>query len=338
MKNLLYIGNELKARGGAPTSIDVLAPLLRAEGLQIQTASSKKNQLLRLSDMLITLIKNSHWADAVLIDTYSTRNYWYTVIISQLCRILNLDYVLILHGGDLQKRLKKNPKLSRVLFSHAKMNIAPSRYLYEIFQNAGFSNLKYIPNSIFLKDYLFLARKSLKPKLLWVRAFDEIYNPLLALQVLKELFKEYPEAELCMIGPAKDQSYQQCVQYAEKYKLPVNFRGRLSKAEWIELSKDYDIFLNTTNIDNTPVSVIEAMALGLPVVSTNVGGMPYLLEEGKTGLLVPPDDVSAMLSAIKNLLDSPELAEKLSQTAREQVEKFDWEVVKNDWFEMFGQL
>ncbi|WP_081211286.1 glycosyltransferase family 4 protein [Salegentibacter sediminis] len=338
MKNLLYIGNELKARGGAPTSIDVLAPLLRAEGLQIQTASSKKNQLLRLSDMLITLIKNSHWADAVLIDTYSTRNYWYTVIISQLCRILNLDYILILHGGGLQKRLKKNPKLSRVLFSHSKLNIAPSHYLYETFQNAGFKNLIYIPNSVFLKEYHYLPRKVLKPKLLWVRAFAEIYNPHFALQVLRELLNEYPEAELCMIGPAKDQSYQHCLEYAQKYKLPVSFPGRLSKAEWIELSKKYDIFLNTTNIDNTPVSVIEAMALGLPVVSTNVGGLPYLLEEGETGLLVPPGDFLAMLNAIKNLLDSPELAEKLSQTAREQVEKFDWEVVKSNWIEMFEQL
>lgn len=338
MKNLVYIGNELKARGGAPTSVDILAPLLEAEGFKLITASAKKSQVFRLIDMLSTIIRNRSWLDVVLIDTYSTRNFWYALIVSQLCTNLKLDYILILHGGGLPQRLKKDPKLSIALFQTAKLNIAPSRYLFETFEKVGFRNLKYIPNSIFLKDYHYNPRKSLQPKLLWVRAFAEIYNPLLALRVLEALLKEYPEAELCMVGPAKDGSFPQCVEYAKKNKLPVSFPGKLSKAEWTALSRDFDIFLNTTDVDNTPVSVIEAMSLGLPVVSTNVGGIPYLLEDGKTGLLVPPGDVSTMLNSIRSLLDSPELAGQLSQNARHYVEAFDWEVVKREWVELLSRL
>jgi glycosyltransferase involved in cell wall biosynthesis len=247
---------------------------------------------------------------------------------------LNLDYILLLHGGELPVRLKNNPQLSASLFKKAKLNIAPSLYLFELFQNAGYSNLKYIPNSIFLRDYPLKNRKVLKPKLLWVRAFAEIYNPILAIKVLEELLKEYPEAELCMVGPEKDESFEECVNYGEKNKLPVKFTGRLTKSEWIELSKHYDIFLNTTNVDNTPVSIIEAMALGFPIVSTDVGGIPYLLQDQETGLLVPPNEQTAMLAAIKNLLQNPNLAENLSQNARLQAEKFDWEIVKQDWKEI----
>ncbi|MBZ9729768.1 glycosyltransferase family 4 protein [Salegentibacter sp. JZCK2] len=331
MKNLLYIGNKLESRGGAPTSIDRLAPLFRQEGFEVKTSSSKKSQVLRLSEMLKAIIINKSWADLVLIDTYSTRNFWYAVLTAELCNQLKLDYILLLHGGDLPDRLKKNPQLSASLFKKAKLNIAPSRYLFEVFQKAGYINLKYIPNSIFLRNYPIKSRRALKPKLLWVRAFAEIYNPMLALKLLEALLKEYPEAELCMVGPEKDKSFEECVNYAKKNKLPVKFTGKLTKSEWIELSKDYDIFLNTTNVDNTPVSLIEAMALGLPVVSTNVGGIPYLLQHKKTGLLVPPDDSGTMLAALKHLLQHPDSAENLSQNARDQAEKYDWELVKQDW-------
>jgi glycosyltransferase involved in cell wall biosynthesis len=91
------------------------------------------------------------------------------------------------------------------------------------------------------------------------------------------------------------------------------------------------VFINTTNFDNTPVSVIEAMALGLPIVSTNVGGMPFLIEDRKQGLLVPPNDVTAMVNAILQLFDSPELRGLLIAHARQHVEHFDWHTVKSLW-------
>ena len=334
MKNLLYIGNELEPRGGSPTSIDSLTPLLKKEGFEVKTSSAKENQLLRLSEMMTSIIRNKSWADVVLIDTYSTRNFWYALLTSELCNKLNLDYILLLHGGDLPGRLKNTPKLSASLFKKAKLNIAPSLYLFEEFQQAGFKNIEYIPNSIFLKDYTFKPRKKLKPKLLWVRAFAEIYNPILAIKVLEELLKEYPDARLCMVGPQKDESFGECFNYAEKNKLPVKFTGKLTKPEWTALSKDYDIFLNTTNVDNTPVSLIEAMALGCPIISTNVGGIPYLIKDQKTGLLVPAKNKSAMVDAISTLLKNQNLAESLSQNAHNQAEKFDWEIVQNEWKEV----
>lgn len=334
MKNLLYIGNELELRGGAPTSIDSLTPLLKKEGFEVKTSSAKENQLLRLSEMMISIIRNKSWADFVLIDTYSTRNFWYALLTAELCSKLNLDYILLLHGGGLPGRLKSNPKLSASLFKKAKLNIAPSRYLFQEFQQAGFKNIEYIPNSIFLEDYSFKIRKVIKPTLLWVRAFAEIYNPMLAIKVLEELLKGHPEAELCMVGPEKDDSYKECFKYAESNNLPVKFTGKLTKQEWTHFSKKYDIFLNTTNVDNTPVSIIEAMALGFPIISTSVGGIPYLLKDQETGLLVPPKNKLAILDAIKSLLENPNLAENLSQNARNQAEEYDWKIVKKEWKEV----
>ena len=84
------------------------------------------------------------------------------------------------------------------------------------------------------------------------------------------------------------------------------------------------------------MSVIEAMALGLPVVTTNVGGLPFLLDHQKDALLVSPDDPQAMLEAIQQLLNEPELTHLLSRQGRQKVEAFDWEVVKQQWFKVIN--
>jgi glycosyltransferase involved in cell wall biosynthesis len=100
------------------------------------------------------------------------------------------------------------------------------------------------------------------------------------------------------------------------------------------LSKEYNVFINTTHFDNTPVSVIEAMALGLPIVSTNVGGIPFLVHNTSSGLLVNDNDDEGMTKAIKSLFNDKELGNKMIINARKTVENFDWNVVKYNWFEI----
>ena len=332
-KNLLYLGNKLAQKNRNLTHLESLSIDLGKEGFAVKTYSSQPNILLRLISMLWALWKNRKQVDMVLIDTYSTTAFWYAYLCGILSNFLKLPYVCILHGGDLPKRLKNNPKLCRQLFENAYVNVAPSNYLLEAFQNAGFTNLKYIPNTIEIKKYQFRHREKLQPKLLYVRSFAYIYNPILSLKVIQELLKTYPEATLSMVGPFKDNSINECKAFAEKHNLPVTFTGGMQKEEWLEYAQDFDVFINTTNVDNTPVSVMEAMALGLPVVTTNVGGIPYLIKENEA-ILVPPNEVETMLKAIKSLLKNSSLAAELSSKGRKKVEAFDWEQVKHKWEEV----
>jgi len=163
-KRLLYIGNQLSNKKGTVTTIDSLTSLLRGEGYEVVTASSVPNKALRLIDMLWQTIKNRNKVDIVLIDTYSTQNYYYAVGVATICRVFKLPYIPILHGGNLPNRLKKSPKLSQKLFKGAKTNIVPSNYLLEAFKKEGYTNLTYIPNTIEIKNYHFKLRKNIKPK------------------------------------------------------------------------------------------------------------------------------------------------------------------------------
>ncbi|MDT0676779.1 glycosyltransferase family 4 protein [Autumnicola musiva] len=334
IKRIIYIGNKLEAIGASPTTIDFLSKLLKKEKMRVITASSKKNRPGRLFEMLFTLARTPKPVDYVLIDTYSTQNFWYAVLSAQVCRARKIDYIPILHGGNLEKRLQQNKRLCRDLFGKAFVNIAPSHFLLDKFIKYGFTNLRYIPNPVKLENYHFKKRNQLQPKLLWVRSFAEIYNPLMALKILQLLLPEFPDAELCMMGGRKDSSLEDCRKYAEENELPVKFTGKLHKKQWIKMASDFSIFLNTSNIDNTPVSVIEAMALGLPVVSCQVGGMPYLIKNREEGILIEKNNPQAGARAVKFLLQYPQEAQKLSFAARRKAEKFDWEIVRQEWLEV----
>jgi glycosyltransferase involved in cell wall biosynthesis len=331
MKSLLYIGNQLKDSKGTVTAIDVLGPLLEQEGYKLYYASSKQTKFLRLIDMMLTVFKTRKKVDYVLIDTYSTLNFYYAFFVSQLCRCLKLKYIPILHGGNLPARLLKNPILCGALFNHAFKNVSPSNYIKSEFEAYGFSNVLCIPNIIEITNYPILTKDFSSIRMLWVRSFSNIYNPKLAIDVLKRLQDQGLEATLCMVGPEKDGSLSEVKQYANSLDLSVHFTGKLSKQEWIEVSKDYNIFINTTNFDNMPVSVIEAMALGLPVVSTDVGGLPFLIDNNKDGILIEPNNSELFVTAIKELLVKPELTNTMIWSARKKAEQFDWEIVKKQW-------
>lgn len=336
MKNILYIGNQLSREDKTVTTIETLSKLLKLEGYTVYTVSKKSNKVLRLLDMLNSIVNYRKKVDYVLIDTYSTQNFFYAYLCSQLCRLYKLKYIPILHGGNLPNRLKNNPKLSKAIFNNAYKNISPSEYLKSVFEGLGYSNIACIPNVIELKGYVFKKRVFDKPKLLWVRSFSEIYNPLLAIKILKALQREGLGASLCMVGPDKDGSMKNAKKMANNLNVQVSFTGKLSKDEWSKLSEDYNIFINTTNFDNMPVSVLEAMALGLPIISTDVGGMPFLIENEDDGMLVEPNNVEAFVKVIKRFNSEHEFVNKIISKARQKAESYDWNVVKNEWFKVLS--
>lgn len=298
-------------------------------------ASGKRPKLLRMLEMIQVLLHHRKSVDYVLIMVYSTLNFNFAWVMALLCRCLKKPYIACLHGGNLPARLQDSPSRSRHIFQYSKANIAPSGYLQNAFEQAGFV-CECIPNPIQLNHYPFLYRTKYRPKLLWVRAFDKTYHPEMAIEVLAVLRKKYPEAALWMVGPDKDGSLAICQELVKSLALEphVTFTGSLSKSQWVALSTQLDIFLNTTRHDNTPVSVLEAMALGLPVVSTSVGGMPYLIESGKNGLLSPEGNVMAMVENIQLLLESAEKAQAICLQARKKVEGFDWAQLEQAWLKL----
>jgi len=207
--------------------------------------------------------------------------------------------------------------------------------------NTYCSNIVELPNPIESGAYLYRLRSAPRPRLVWLRAIEDLYNPQLAVEVLAELVRDFPDISLAMYGPAKSAASQQRLEQRAAG-LGVTDRVRLigpiTKAEIPAALDQGDIFLNTTNVDNTPVSIVEAMASGMCIVTTNVGGIPHLVKDEETGLLVPPMNAPAMAAAIRRLLLEPGLGGRLSRNAREKAEQFDWSRILPCWEEQLGSL
>lgn len=274
------------------------------------------------------------------IDVFSGPAFTWAEFNARLLHRLHKPFILTLHGGNLPSFAQKHPNRVRWVLEAAKKVVTPSAYLQSALQSYR-EDIRVIPNPIDLQQYPYRQRIRPQPRLVWLRAFHEIYNPSLAPKVIKELAGEFPDINLVMVGPDKgDGSLQRMLKVAQELDIAhrITVVGGVSRAEVPEWLNKGDILLNTTNYDNTPVSVIEAMACGLCIVSTDVGGIPYLLDHEVDALLVPPDDAPAMAAAVRRLLTEPDLAQRLSLNAHLKAESFDWSFVLPQWEELFTSI
>jgi glycosyltransferase involved in cell wall biosynthesis len=282
--------------------------------------------------MLLTVWRARRSYDLIQLDVYSGAAFSWAEWVSKLASTLGKPIVLTLHGGNLPEFARSHPRRISRLFSRASGITAPSEYLANALRNFQ-CDINIIPNPLDLDAHEYKRRDNPRPRLIWLRAFHRIYDPLLAIRVLARITSSFPDAHLTMIGPDKDGTLADARAEAGKLGVidRVTFTGGISKSEVPRLLSTGDIFLNTTTIDNSPVSVLEAMASGLDVVSTNVGGMTYLLEDEREGLLVPPGDAEAMAAAVLRLLSDGKLASHLSSNARKKAELHGWDSILPQW-------
>jgi glycosyltransferase involved in cell wall biosynthesis len=115
----------------------------------------------------------------------------------------------------------------------------------------------------------------------------------------------------------------------------IRFVGRVEPQQMQELYDGADIFVNASVVDNQPVSVLEAFAAGLPVVSTATGDIAAMVRDGETGRIIPPEDPVTMAEAVIALLENPEHALQLAQRARDEAEGYTWSRVRTAWAEAY---
>jgi glycosyltransferase involved in cell wall biosynthesis len=326
---VLVVGNFLAGTLGHRSVCEELVEQLASSGWSVTTTSSEPSRVRRLADMVGTSWRERHAYDVAQVDVYSGHAFAWAEAVCWTLRRARKPYVLILHGGNLPGFAERWPGRVRRLFEPASLVVAPSSYLRDRMRPYR-KDVVCIPNGLDVASYRWRPRERAEPKLIWLRAFHEIYNPSLAPKVVRLLEVDFPGVRLAMVGRDKgDGSLGRTVRTAES--LGVEHRltlpGGIPKADVARWMNTGDVFLNTTNVDNTPVSVLEAMASGLCVVSTNVGGISHLLEDEHDALLVPPDDPRAMADAVRRILSDPALARRLSANARAKAKTFDWSVV-----------
>jgi len=245
-----------------------------------------------------------------------------------IARLRGCPVVINYRGGEADNFMRRSQAWVRPSMLRASAVIVPSGFLQAVFGRYGVAT-QVVPNIINLERFAGAPAAETRPlQLLVARNLEQIYDNATALRAFAIVRARRPEAQLTIAGsgPLRAELEQLAAELGVAE--AVTFTGRVENAGMAALYRGADIMLNPSLIDNTPNSVLEALASGVAVVSTNVGGVPYLVEDGRTALLVPPASPEAMAAAVLRLAAEPALAASLRQAGQHMVQQFAWQNVR----------
>jgi L-malate glycosyltransferase len=279
------------------------------------------------------LLREVRRADVVHVFSASYLSFWLAPLPAVLiAKLLGKPVVLNYHSGEASDHLRRSAIARRVL-RWAERNVVPSRFLQDVF--AGFDiRAEVIANTVDVDQFRFRTRTRLRPNVLSTRNFEPLYNVACTLRAFRLVQDRYPDATLTLVGGgSEDQRLRELVR--ELRLQHVRFVGRVAPDEIWRYYADADIYLQTPDIDNMPLSILEAFASGCAVVSTNAGGVPAILTDEKHGLLVQCGDHQAAADRILRLLADPVVAGRLTAAAHESCAAYDWNVVRSQWLAVY---
>ncbi len=214
--------------------------------------------------------------------------------------------------------------------------VVPSGYLVDVFAKFGF-HAKAIYNVVDTSRYTWRERVPLRPVFLANRNFERLYRVDVILRAFALIQEARPDASLIVAGDGRER--QVLLDLAKELKLRnVEFMGRVPQDRMPQLYNAADIYLNSSEIDNMPVSIIEAYASGTPVVTTNAGGIPYIVQHEQTGLLVPCGDHEALAREALRLLADADLASSIARNAFTQCTNYQWPAVRDQWRDLYRSI
>ena len=247
-------------------------------------------------------------------------------------RALGKRVVLHYHSGEAEDHLRNWGVLVHPWLRLADQIAVPSTYLQETFVRHGHP-ARVIPNVVDVSRFRYRPRRPLRPCLLSTRNFEAHYRVENTLAAFALLRRRYPDATLTLAGCGSLEAGLRS--QAAAIGGGVHFAGRVEPAAMPALYDRADIFLNSSVVDNQPVSVLEAFAAGTPVVSTSTGDIAALVRPGETGVVVPAENPEAMAGAVSCLVESPEGALVMARRAWQEATRHTWPAVRQAWADVY---
>ena len=329
---ILLISNYKRGVGGINAQVDLLQQFINQEdGWQADIFSTKANPIRRCIAFFKLLCKARRY-DILHIHACS---YWgmvpavFGILAGKLWRKRT---IITYHGGEAREYFDKNAAFVRRWLGRADEVIVLSGFLKEIYDQHQIPCVV-IPNIVVLRPQT-EHTTTVAPKFISIRHLEPLYNIPCVLQAYKQVLKQYPEASLDILGQGSMRA--ELENYVQEHNLTaVRFIGQVPNDKIYDYFADASIMLSAPKIDNMPVSILEAMNAGLLVISSRVGGVPYMIEDGKTGLLFESDDADDMAAKMLWALEHPQEVNTMIIAAQKEVQKYSWEKVKKQLFKVY---
>jgi glycosyltransferase involved in cell wall biosynthesis len=339
-RHIVLVGPLPPPAGGMANQTRQLATLLKDEGCRVEVVRSNGalppllermrivRALFRLIPYAVRLWRVMRRADlAHVMANSGWAWHLFAAPAIWIGALRGVPVVVNYRGGSAEAFLERQIALVRPTLARAALLIVPSGYLHRIFSAHGISAM-IVPNVVDLGTFAPGAAARSDPHLLVTRNLERIYDIETAIRAFARIVMDFPDARLTVAGAGPEREALERLARELGVDARLRFTGRLDNAELPSLYREATILLNPSRVDNMPNSLLEAMASGVPIVSTSVGGIPFLVEDGRTALLVPPGQPPAMAEAVLRLLREPELADRLRSEARREVSRYAWPRVR----------
>ncbi len=307
---------------------------LRTEGFELTLTSKYKNKIFRIFDIVFSILLFK--GNTVHIDVFSGSAFRISEVASYLAKKKRKRIIFTLHGGRLEEFSKSQMQRVIKVFNRADVIQTPSNFLKVFFESYGVK-LNYLPNSIDINKFPYSEIVPRSYSILWVRAFTSIYNPLVPIYIVAKLKKIFPQVHLSMIGPDKGM-LDETLQIIDELNLKsyVSIIGPVPNEDLYKYYNVNSVFLNTTSYESFGVAVMEAAACGIPIISNNVGELPFIWENQLNILFVKNNDIDSYVNHITDIFNNESLALKLKVNARNNAQLYSWNLIKPLWVDLFN--
>lgn len=334
MKRVLLICNFKPGVGGISGQVEALQRHLKEEGYTADVFSCRGSVIKRLF-MPFSLFLKVRRYDLAHIHCCSGRGFFPAVLGIGIARIARKRIVLTYHGGGGSSFFAKHERLVKHYLMRTDANVVLSGFLGDVFDKYRIP-YSIIPNIIELDETLYRKRITLKPDFICIRSHEEIYNIPCIFRAFKRVQEKIPGATLTIVGDGS--LHNALISQASGMGLNnVRFTGRVNNSEIYNYLDKTDIMLSSPTVDNMPVSLLEAMNAGLLVISSNVGGVPYMIENEQTGLLFPSNDDSALANCMLHALENIQDSLRIIEAAHNEVKKYSWANVREQLLSLYQE-
>lgn len=330
---ILLICNYKPGVGGISGQVEILQRKLREEGLLTEIFTTKGSVFWRLG-LVSRLQRVAQDYDILHIHCCSGWGFLPAVIGITVGQRLKKRIVLTYHGGGGEKFFDRHPWLVHYYLTRTDANIVLSGFLAKIFDRRG---LQYavIPNIVELDENMFRKRELLNPRFICTRAHEPLYNIPCILRAFRLVQTKKPESSLTLVGDGSQ--HEELVAMVKEMNLKnVLFIGRVDNSEIYRYLDQADILLSAPTIDNMPVSIMEAMNVGLLVISSRVGGVPFIIDNNCTGLLFESNNPEELAEKMLYAVDHPAESISIIEQAHKAVDAYRWGNTREKLYRAYG--
>ena len=253
-----------------------------------------------------------------------------------IAKLYRRKVLLNYHSGEAEDHLRRWRRTAIPTIKLADALVVQSEYLVEVFAQFGLK-AHAIYNIIDPGKFRFRERVPLRPVFLSNRNLESHYGVDRVLRAFAIIQAKVPEASLKVVGDGSQRGSLEAL--ASDLGLQnITFTGQVDPNSIADVYDAADIYLNGSEIDNQPLSLLEAFACGLPIVTTDAGGIPFMVTDGKTGMVVPRGDYQQMADRALRLLNDSALTKTIVEQGRQECRKYAWESVRDQWLNTYEKL